>query len=261
MSSALVQESWAVEMGSREPWAEDSRVIQPLEDTQITLYERAYSLSVQGLLRVCGLDHTVEQRSNAEFISPTGNIPVLQCGSFIISEMEAIVGFVNSKGISLTNELTAAEKADMKAYFALVSTVLGNAELYFSWINPQGYEKTVVRYGSVYPYPLNVILPWKKRREIRKHLKDWTEKERRAVLDEVASCCTALSERLSDKEFFFGTKPTELDCLVFGHLFSIISTKNGPSGVSEMATIVNRFENLVRFYENIEKRYFRTVLR
>ena len=69
---------------------------------------------------MCGLDHVVEQRPNAEFISPTGSTPVLQCGSFVLADLESIVGFVASKGICLTSSLTAAEKADHTAYFSLV---------------------------------------------------------------------------------------------------------------------------------------------
>ena len=34
----------------------------------------------------------------------------------------------------------------------------------------------------------------------------------------------ALSERLDSSHYFFGNRPTELDALVFGHVFSILTT-------------------------------------
>jgi len=259
--SSLVQESWAVEVGSREPWCENSRLIQPLQDAQITLHEFANSLAVQTFLRMCGLDHTVEQRSNSESISPTGNLPVLQCGSFIVAEIEPIIGFVSSKGINLNTQLDAAQSADLKAYFSLVSAVLGNAELFLSWLTDEGYNVTYERYGSVYPWPLNKVLPYKKRRAVTVQLRDWSHKSVDEVVDEVNTCCNALSERLADNEFFFGSKPTELDALVFGHLFALVSAHNMCPGATQLVKLVNSFDNLRRFCTNIEKRYFAGALR
>lgn len=45
------------------------------------------------------------------------------------------MAFVNTKGISLTAQLDVGQKADMRAYMSLVNNVLGNAELYISWID------------------------------------------------------------------------------------------------------------------------------
>ena len=44
------------------------------------------------------------------------------------------------------------------------------------------------------------------------------------VYSEIESCCRALSERLESSLFFFGSRPTELDALVFGHIFSLLTT-------------------------------------
>ena len=37
--------------------------------------------------------------------------------------------------ISLTAQLDVSQKADMRAYMSLVNNVLGNAELYISWVD------------------------------------------------------------------------------------------------------------------------------
>ena len=52
-----------------------------------------------------------------------------------MSELEPIVSFVNNKGVSLTTQLDVGQKADMRAYMSLVNNVLGNAELYISWVD------------------------------------------------------------------------------------------------------------------------------
>ena len=49
--------------------------------------------------------------------------------------MEPIVAFVNTKGVSLTAALDVGQRADMRAYMSLVNNVLGNAELYISWVD------------------------------------------------------------------------------------------------------------------------------
>ena len=58
--------------------------------------------------------------------------------------MEPIVAFVNTKGVSLTAALDVGQRADMRAYMSLVNNVLGNAELYISWVDqvrpPPGCE-------------------------------------------------------------------------------------------------------------------------
>ena len=92
-----------------------------------------------------------------------GKVPFVRANNFVIAELDPIIGFINTKvnkllfkyqtllrtmiifrlfrnysyfnnplhfqGISLTEHLDAAQKADMRAYMSLVSNVLGNAEV------------------------------------------------------------------------------------------------------------------------------------
>ena len=55
--------------------------------------------------------------------------------------MEPIVAFVNTKGVSLTAALDVGQRADMRAYMSLVNNVLGNAELYISWVDQVGRRR------------------------------------------------------------------------------------------------------------------------
>ena len=63
--------------------------------------------------------------------------------------MEPIVGFVNTKGVSLPSHLDVTQKADMRAYMSLVNNVLGNAELYISWMDQVRSVKTIKRRVSM----------------------------------------------------------------------------------------------------------------
>ena len=138
---------------------------------------------------MAALDFTIEMRSNAEHMSPSGKVPFIRAGAFVVAEMDPIVTFVNTKGISLTSTLDASQKADMRAYMSLVNNVLGNAELYLSWQEESTlaevcsyYSKimcmcvmlvilmsmkvTTPRYSAPHPWPLGSILTWQKRQQV-----------------------------------------------------------------------------------------------
>jgi len=156
---------------------------------------------------MCQLDFQIEPRKNAEFMSPSGRVPFIKCGSKLISEFDSIVAYINSKGNNLSNHLDSAGKVDMRAYLSLVNNVFVNAELYICWVDQAILNAvTKPRHGSVYPWPLNHYLNWQKKREIIRKLTvlGWYNKSLNEVFDDVKKCCIALSERLADEEFFFG---------------------------------------------------------
>ncbi|XP_076309581.1 metaxin-2-like [Tachypleus tridentatus] len=256
MPSVLLTESIAVELGAVEPWPDDVKLYQPYEVEQILLPDNASCLSVQAFLKMASLDFEVQMRSNAESMSPSGKVPFIRCGAFVVAEMDPIVAFVNTKGIRLSDHLTDAEKADMRAYMSLVNSVLANAELYVCWCHDETFrEVTKPRYGSVYPWPLNHILCWRKKKSIQKKLASvqWLDKTLDEVYEEVNNCCHAVSERLGTQKYFFGERPTELDALVFGHFFSIITT---PLPDNQLAATVRGYQNLIDLCKRVDEKFF-----
>jgi len=258
-ASVLLTESMSLELGSQEPWPTDVELFQPRDLEQILLGDSAACFSVQSFLHLAGLDFSVTMRGNAENMSPSGRVPFIRAGNFIVAEMDPIIAFVNSKGISLTAHLDQSQKADMRAYMSLVNNVLGNAELYVTWMDEvTRKEVTEPRNGAIHPWPLNQVLNWKKRRSVVKRLSalQWTGKSLEEVYQEVDTCCKALSERLDNKNFFFDARPTELDALVFGHLFAILTT---PLPDNRLKTIVRKYQNLVTLCEKVERDYFERI--
>jgi len=257
-AGVLASEAMQLELGGGEPWPLDAQLYQPFEVEQILLNDNASCLAVQAYLHMLQLEFSVEMRANAEHMSPSGKLPFIRANNFVIAELDPIVSFVSNKGISLTEHLDAAQKADMRAYMSLVTSVLGNAELYLSWNDDVTLnEVTLPRYGSVYPWPLSTILSYQKKWNVCKKLGalGWTSKSLDEVYAEVEHCCQALSERLdsSGNRFFFNGKPTELDALVFGHLFAILTT---PLPDSRLANIVRSFKNLTDLCQHIDKEFF-----
>ncbi|XP_074652626.1 metaxin-2-like isoform X2 [Tubulanus polymorphus] len=205
---------------------------------------------------MCSLNFTTEYRSNAEHMSPSGIVPFVQVGPFSVSEFDPIVTFVNTKGHNLSSDLNDVQRAEMKAYIALIENVLGNAEQFLSWAEASNAnDVSKPRYGSVFPWPLNMILPWRKQLAEKQRLKalGWLEKSYEQVCNEVKTCCSALAEKLGEQDFFFGNNPTELDAVMFGHIFTLL-TAELPS--PRMAEIISQFVTLNAFCQRVEERYF-----
>ncbi|KAK7902013.1 hypothetical protein WMY93_018782 [Mugilogobius chulae] len=211
---SLAAEAFVSQMAAAEPWPENATLYQPLKEEQILLSDCASSLAVQTYLKMCGLPVQVVCKTNAEFMSPSGKIPFIHVGNQVVSELGPIVQFTKAKGHSLSDGLDDVQRAEMKAYMELVNNMLLTSELYIQWCD------------------------------------DATAAE---VYEDVSQCCQALSQRLGTQPFFFNKQPTELDALVFGHLFTILTTRLTSS---ELAERVRSYSNLLTFCRRIEQTYF-----
>ncbi|KOC69459.1 Metaxin-2 [Habropoda laboriosa] len=259
MPNTLLADSISLELEAQDPLPQNIILYQPYEVEQILLPDNANCLAVQAFLKMCDLKFKVEPRTNAEYMSPSGRVPFIKCGAFLISEFDNIVSFIGHKGISLSDHLSPASKADMRAYMSLVNNVFVNAELYICWVDETTLnEVTKGRHGSAYPWPLNHFLNWQKRKEVIKKLNilGWYNKTIEDVCNEVKNCCTALSVRLEGSDYFSGEKPTEIDALVCGHIYALSSIKVSlPTNVQEIVATVQEFPNLLEHASRSAQNY------
>ncbi|XP_074071744.1 metaxin-2 isoform X3 [Macrotis lagotis] len=222
---SLVAEALVSQVAATEPWPEDATLYQQLKGEQILLSDNASSLAVQAFLQMCELPIKVVCRANAEYMSPSGKVPFIHVGNQVVSELGPIVQFVKAK-------------------------------LYLQWCDEATVgEITHSRYGFPYPWPLNHILAYQKQWEIKRKMKaiGWGNKTLDQVLEDVDQCCQALSQRLGTQPYFFNKQPTELDALVFGHLFTILTTQLTNDELREK---VKNYSNLLNFCRRIEQNYF-----
>ncbi|NP_001306026.1 metaxin-2 isoform 3 [Homo sapiens] len=230
---SLVAEAFVSQIAAAEPWPENATLYQQLKGEQILLSDNAASLAVQAFLQMCNLPIKVVCRANAEYMSPSGKVPFIHVGNQVVSELGPIVQFVKAKGHSLSDGLEEVQKAEMKAYMELVNNMLLTAELYLQWCD----EATVGEW------------------EVKRKMKaiGWGKKTLDQVLEDVDQCCQALSQRLGTQPYFFNKQPTELDALVFGHLYTILTTQLTNDELSEK---VKNYSNLLAFCRRIEQHYF-----
>ncbi|KAF6115140.1 metaxin 2 [Phyllostomus discolor] len=222
---SLVAEALVSQIAATEPWPENATLYQQLKGEQILLSDNAASLAVQAFLQMCNLPIKVVCRANAEYMSPSGKVPFIHVGNQVVSELGPIVQFVKAK-------------------------------LYLQWCDEATVgEITHARYGSPYPWPLNHILAYQKQWEVKRKMKaiGWGNKTLDQVLEDVDQCCQALSQRLGTQPYFFNKQPTELDALVFGHLYTILTTQLTNDELSEK---VKNYSNLLAFCRRIEQHFF-----
>lgn len=82
-------------------------------------------------MKISNLPFEVQMRWNAEWMSPSGRVPFLKCGKFIIPELEAIAQHCEKKGVKPLGQqiFSDDELADMHAYISMINNVLYNAEV------------------------------------------------------------------------------------------------------------------------------------
>lgn len=192
-------------------------------------------------------------------MSPSGQVPFIKCGAFVISEFNPIVQFVGKKGISLSKKNDDSVN-DMNTYLDMIDKVLANGEYYICWFDGETIKQhTWPRYSYFQPWPLDLILFYTKKYEVRKKLKSSTSlynMRLNQVLEQMNDCLQALSNLLQDNnKFFYGRKPTELDALVYGHL-SALHNCNLIGG--KLKQMVEDYPNLLQFRQRIEETYFQT---
>lgn len=81
-------------------------------------------------------------RRNAEFMSPTGKVPFLRCGAFLLGDFDSIIQHVTERGI--TTGLTKAEQAEMRTYMCTVNNVFHNAEVCIHMLRKYLLLKTII---------------------------------------------------------------------------------------------------------------------
>lgn len=129
--------------------------------------------------------------------------------------------------------------------------------MYIFWKDPTTYALiTRRRYGSVYFFPLNMILPSLKRREVLSFLSDigWSKLSMEGVIKKAESCFQALSIKLGNNKYIMGNDATELDALAFGHLYTILTTEL-PS--MELLNTLRKFPNLLKYCCDLDNELFK----
>uniref|UniRef100_A0AC34RTE9 Metaxin-2 n=1 Tax=Panagrolaimus sp. JU765 TaxID=591449 RepID=A0AC34RTE9_9BILA len=234
----------------------DVKLISPWTQTQSLLYEYGEHIAIHAFLKMVDLPFISQQRPNAVDMSPTGRVPFLRLKETLVADYPNIVNFVELKGIKLSDARTAAEQTDLEAYISLIDEDLRHVEMYIVWLDDETYEKvTKPRTSSAYTFPVSWILPSILRRQKKQYLQDrgYAEKSMKEIISTADIIFQALSAKLGTKKYIIGDQPSELDCLAFGHIYTILTTEL-PN--LQLVNCLKKYLNLIEFCKQMEKELF-----
>lgn len=138
-------------------------IIQSLNNLQIMLPELGYVNALRAYLEFNKIDYQIDERSNAEWMSPDGQLPLIKYGRQLVSGFLPIIEFINKQFEIKVNDIST----ERQAILDLFNKVIIDAELYYTWLDKDTFEKyTKFSYAYGKPWPLNNILCWLKRRDI-----------------------------------------------------------------------------------------------
>ncbi|XP_017074341.1 metaxin-2 [Drosophila eugracilis] len=248
------------------PWPADAHLYQPSDGNQILLPELSSCLAVKTYLRMCNLPFTEKISENAEFMSPGGrltHLPLLRLGPIqTFAEFEPIVAQVEiiQDGSSLNSWMTEDQRDDLRSLVNYVENVFTLAEIHMIFMDMVNYQLyTAPRSEAAHPWPLSTIRRLDKQKAAQRLLKvyQWQDMDNDQVLHELGLCVGALIDQLegnqSEDFFLCGSRPCELDALVFGHVTAIMTTKL-PN--MELAEILSTYPRLLAHCRRIDESLF-----
>ncbi|KRX63402.1 Metaxin-2 [Trichinella sp. T9] len=233
-----------------EQWDGNARLFEPFGRERVLLYEHSDCLAVKALLLMCNLKCKFESIQNAEDLSMNGHIPVLRVDNILLSGFDEILLYLVRKDIVAFQNL---KNLDYLFLHSLVHGILRKAELYICWVMEEVFQQvTLVRFSAAYSWPAKMTLPYEKRKEVLKLLKchRWLEKSPDEVFDEVEYACECLSMKLGAHQYFSGNNPTEIDALIFGHLYTLLTTSLPNVAIGD---ILKKFPNLLQYQGKFSK--------
>eukprot|EP01125_Pyxidicula_operculata_P004976 TRINITY_DN1837_c0_g1_i1.p1 TRINITY_DN1837_c0_g1~~TRINITY_DN1837_c0_g1_i1.p1 ORF type:complete len:309 (+),score=58.95 TRINITY_DN1837_c0_g1_i1:960-1886(+) len=237
------------------------------ESLSVTLYQYGnYNLDIpsfcplcmkiQMFLRVCEVPFTTELLSDHRY-TPDG-LPLITIDHGpAISGSANIIKYLNKIGYKLEGDeaLTQEQVADMEAYIALVEDRLHKAQLFNWWVEVENYESfTHNAYANNRGFPFNWWIPRQMKKAITQQLEGsgLTSSRSLEVYEMADHCYKTLSAKLGRKQFFFGDKPTTLDCVVYGFL----ATQYAPQLQKDvLRKLIGSHDNLVDFINRMDDLY------
>lgn len=198
--------------------------------------------------------------TNNPFWTPNGRLPVFKHGKQILSGFPEISAYLRRKNFNADFGLSHKQCSEVLAYTQLLRGQLYFALQYVWWVDTKNYIELIRPwYAKALPFPCNYYYPGSYEREAKQNLQalydqdDDLQSIETFVYGEAEKCLTALSTRLGDQEFFFGSHPTSLDATVYAYLAPLLKV---PFPSPALQNYLKACSNLARFVVRITQRYF-----
>lgn len=218
-------------------------------------------LAALALLRFVDIPFSVTSGASRS-MTPANTLPVVifekrsGSGNVVVAGLAELIAMLASD-VSLPDpnkSLTPFMVAESTAFVSLIQSRFGPAQLHEMYRIDQNYNHIHhLMLEKERSFPLNRILPYLRRNEIRRSLHGRTEN---SVYFDAKIALTALATRLGEsKKFFYGDEPTVLDAVVFGYLASVMYI---PTPESRLRSQISKHNNLIDFVRRVVEVHFDT---
>lgn len=217
-----------------------------------------YCQKLETFLRVSGFkDYTLHTMAPNQ--APKGKLPYIE----VVHDDGRIEGIADSHFIVrhlIENQivpdpdtnLTAAQRAESRAWQAWIEELIYPTVVYTRWGPPANFAAT--KAALPIPWYILPLVAWNLRRNILNAL--WvsgvgrhTDEERYRLLREYAE---ALEARLEGAEFFHGDEPTMIDMIVYGFIANALDQPGNP----EYTALLLGSERLRRYTAVLTRKWF-----
>jgi len=216
----------------------------------------AFCLKVETYLRMADLPY--ESRDGAQYLrtAPKGKLPYIKDGDDVIADSEFILEYLEKKHNNiLDGHLNDEQRAIGHAFTRMMDENLYWTVVFSRWALDHNWAIIKGFFFGSLPFPLKFIIPGIARKGVIKSMQGHgIGRHSDAEIAEIGGRdLQALSDFLTDKEFFFGDKLSSVDACVFGHLAQMILVDDFTAPIFDKA---RQHKNLVDYTNRISQKYF-----
>jgi len=213
-----------------------------------------FCLKLETYLRLAGIPFESKAEGNP-MKGPKGKLPFVEIDGERIGDSAFIIEHLKAKyGDKLDGKLSTERQALHTAITRLFESDLYFVLLYYRWVDADGWRFTTQRQFKRMPLPVRLFaLPMIHKKVRRVAQSQGIGRHRpEEILKIGAADVDAISEFLSDQDFFLGSKPTSLDATAYGFLKNMID--------DPLDTPLNRYarskRNLVGYVSRMDRLVF-----
>ncbi|EKX44281.1 hypothetical protein GUITHDRAFT_109736 [Guillardia theta CCMP2712] len=208
-------------------------------------------LKAYAYCKLAAIDFQNVQTSPSSMADPNFETPVADVSGKIVNGADEIVETLRNDVTDIDQPLQEKQRAQVFAFSSMIEDCLLPAMLHEWYMSDDNwFNVTRPLYTESATFPATVILPWQVKGRMKNKLSVHEDVE--ALYKRADACYSALSSFLGDQMFFFGSTPTSLDAVVFGHLAPQLYA---PMVEARLKKQLRKYQNLCGFVDRIRKGY------
>ncbi|KAB7496156.1 Metaxin-1 [Armadillidium nasatum] len=190
----------------------------------------------------------------------SSHLPSLVCSEGALTKFPTVTAFLRKQNYSCDYELSPKQCSEVLAYENLLKAKLYPVLMYLWWVEPKSYYDVIhTWFFKNIPFPYKFWYPGKYHKEKVAFVSSlYSETDDDQIVEtelhkQAQECLTMLSNKLGEKEYFFGRSPTTIDAIIFSYLLLLLKVD---LKVCVLQNHIKACPNLSRYVTKILQRYF-----